>query len=362
MALFASSHVQRGGAAVSRASIVLGTALSPSITTRSIVHLMGGRWPALECTVQKTITEETVVRQTVAIEEGKFVLGTEWIQQLADNLVGTIGVTVGATQGMSLELAKKLGGQWLKDYRGKAKVHLTRNGELAISGKVKYKATEGLEFHAGPSVNVSKGSLGFEVAVQTELEPLVEEQEGAFPTYLTWSLGIEYPEELTVGIKLTRGGFSFNFPIELPAVETKWALVGALAVWTFAPMAVNLGKKLLTARKPKTTVENTSADAAIPSEGEAERKSLEPEAAERRAKEESVKGLVILEAKYADLDVTSVLMARVRDSQLSLSANTKSALVGIRYPTAGHQLSVRYKYGNTVYERVFKDNDIVLLP
>jgi hypothetical protein len=127
-------------------------------------------------------------------------------------------------------------------------------------------------------------------------------------------------------------------------------------------MAVNLGKKVLTTRTQRKAMDKANNDVVIPSEGEAERKSLEPEAAERRAKEESVNGLVILEAKYADLDVTSVLMARVRDSQLSLSANTKSTLVGIRYPTSGHSLSVRYKYGNTVYERVFKDNDIVLLP
>jgi hypothetical protein len=93
-------------------------------------------------------------------------------------------------------------------------------------------------------VNISKGSVGFEVAVQTELEPVVEEQEGAFPTVFTWSLLMEYPDELTVGLKLSRGGFMFNFPIELPVAETKWALIGALAVWTFAPLFARGSKQL----------------------------------------------------------------------------------------------------------------------
>ena len=244
VSLFASSHVQRGGAAVSRASVVLATAFSPSITTRSMVHFMGGRWPAIECMIQKALTEETVVRQTFALDDGKLVLGTEWIQQLAESVIGTLGLTVGAARGMSVEIAKKLGGRVLPDWRGKIRMNLSSDGEIALSGKSKFHAADGLEFHAGPSVNISKGSVGFEVAVQTELEPVVEEQEGAFPTVFTWSLLMEYPDELTVGLKLSRGGFMFNFPIELPVAETKWALIGALAVWTFAPLFARGSKQL----------------------------------------------------------------------------------------------------------------------
>jgi hypothetical protein len=99
-----------------------------------------------------------------------------------------------------------------------------------------------LEVHAGPQISASTG-MSFEITVQKELENLVEEQEGAFPTYLQWSLGLQVPDELTVGIKISRGSFSFHFPIELPASESKWALIGVLAAWTFAPLVYRLGSK-----------------------------------------------------------------------------------------------------------------------
>ena len=248
LSLFASSHVQRGGAAVTRASVILGTALSPSITTRSVAHFLGGRWPALELMVQKSVTDETVLRQTVAIEDGGqggLVLNTEWIQQLEESLIGTLGVTVGSSRGISVELLKKIGGNWLPDWRGKLRFGLSSTGDITIGGKSKFKATDTLEFHAGPNLNIAKGSVNFEVAVQTQLDPIVKEQEGAFPTMLTWSIAVEYPDEVTVAVKILRGGFSFNFPIELPVVETKSALIAALAVWTFAPLIVNSVRKLV---------------------------------------------------------------------------------------------------------------------
>ena len=71
---------------------------------------------------------------------------------------------------------------------------------------------------------------------------------------------------------------------------------------------------------------------------------------------------MILAATYADLDVTDVLMARVRDSGLSLSATSKANLVGIRHPTGGYRLEVKYRYGDKTYERSFSDTDLVLLP
>jgi hypothetical protein len=361
LSLYSSSHVQRGGAAITRASFILGTALSPSITTRSIVHFMGGRWPALELMVQKSLTDRTVVRQTLAFDSGSFVVNTEWIQQLAEALIGTLGVSLGASRGMSIELAKKLGGSFLPDWRGKLRFGLSTAGEVSIGGKAKFKAGEGLEFHAGPNVNLAKGSVDFELAVQTELEPIVKEQEGAFPTMLTWSIALELPdEELTVGIKLSRGGYTFHFPIQLPAPETKWALIGALAVWTFSPLCVRTVKRLL-AKRPNASEEKPVVEPESDL-GESERCALRQEASDRRAKEQAVNGLVIIEAKYADQDVTDVLMARVRDGQLSLSSNTKSKLVGIRYPTPGHDLFVRYMYGTKSYDRVFRDSDIVLLP
>jgi hypothetical protein len=267
---------------------------------------------------------------------------------------------------MSVEVAKKNGGKFLPKWRGKLRFAYSSSGDISVGGKAKFMAGEGLELHAGPNVNLAKGSVNFEVAVQTELDPIVKEQEGAFPTILTWSLAVEYPDELTIGIKISRGGFTFHFPIELPVVDTKWALIGALAAWTFAPLVTKSVKQLVMrlATGKKALSEGTEPVNATAEQGDgaAERKALESEANDRRNKEVSIGGLVILDAKYAEIDVSHVLMARVRDSQLSLSANTKSTLVGIRHPTPGHDLFITYKYGSTIFARVFKDTDIVLLP
>ena len=362
VSLFASSHVQRGGAAISRASIILGTALSPSITTRSIVHVMGGRWPSLELMIQKTVSEETVIRQTLAVEDvSSLALSTEWIQQLSKVLVGTIGVTVGASRGMSFELAKKIGGEILPFWRGKARLGLSSTGDISVSLKSKFKPVDGLELHVGPSLTA--GNVSFEVAVQTELEPVVEEQEGGFPTVLTWSLSLGYPDEVTVGVKLTRGGFSFNFPIELPAVESRWALIGVLALWTVSPLIVTAGKKLAKqwSRKPEEAKPVVSNPESV-EEAVAERRALESEAAERRSKEERINGLVIIEATYAGVDVTAVMMARVNNSSLSLSSHSKATLVGIRNSSGGHKLLIKYRYGDSLHERSFDDTEVVILP
>lgn len=235
VSLFSSSHIQRGGGGITRASVVLGAAMTPSITSRAVVHLMGGRYPALELMMQKSFTDETTLRQSLSLDNGLSV-ATEWIQQIGQVIVGTLGVTVGATRGISMEMAKKIGGDFAPNWRGKLRLGLLANGELSIGGKAKFSPAQGLELHVGPNLQVSSGRLAFELAFQKELEPLVEEQQGAFPTLLTWSIALEYPDELTLSLKLTRGGFSLNFPLELPVVESRWMLIGALAVWTFAPI------------------------------------------------------------------------------------------------------------------------------
>ena len=371
IALYSSSHTQRGGAAITRASLILGTSFTPSVTSRAMVHLMGGRWPVGELMVQKTISEETVVRQTVMLEDvGKkgLAVSTEWIQQLSAVLVGTLGVTMGSTRGASVEVAKKAGGGWLEKWRGKLRLGLSSSGDLSIGGKAKFQPVTGLELHVGPQLSAA-GQVSFELAIQKELPPVVEEQEGAFPTYLNWSIGLQYPDELTVGIKLSRGGFSFHFPIELPAVESRWVLIGVLAAWTFAPLVVKSGShfvssitSVVTPATTTTKPDGASVGPGVSDEGAAERLALAGEAAERRKREESIRGLVILSATYADLDVTDVLMARVRDSALSLSATSKANLVGIRHPTGGYRLEVKYRYGEKTYERSFSDTDLVLLP
>ena len=357
LALFASAHTQRGGAAVSRASLILGSAFSPSITTRAVVHVMGGRWPGFEVMVQKSVSDETVLRQTFSVDKA-ITVSTEWIQQLGAVVIGTLGVTLGQTRGISMELVKKAGGPFSR-FRAKVRLGLVSDGLLSLSSKVKFVPVNGIELHVGPSIN-STGNLSFDLAFQTELPPLVEEQEGAFPTLLQWSLGLEYPQNLTVGIKLSRGGFNFNFPIDLPEVETKWALIAALALWTFAPFAT---RGLLSQVTVSKTAAEPNPNPTHTSEGAQERARLVPEATERRRVEEGIEGLVIIDAKYADLlDVTDVLMARVRNSSLALSSTTKSTLVGFRYPTAGHDLRIIYTYGDKQYERIFHDNEVVILP
>jgi hypothetical protein len=249
VSVYQSSHVQRGGGAVSRATLILGAAWTPLLSGRAVTHLMGGRRPALELMIQKQISEETVVRQSLVVDDPSIksiALSTEWIQQLGAVIVGTLGVTMGRTRGVSLEVSKKIGGPYvssiIRRLRGRVRVGMMSNGDIRIGGKAKYVIAEGLEVHAGPQLSVSSG-LSFEVAVQKELDNMVQEQEGAFPTYLQWSLGLQMPDELTIGIKITRGSFSFHFPIELPAPESKWALIGVLAAWTFAPLVYRLGSK-----------------------------------------------------------------------------------------------------------------------
>jgi len=249
VSVFQSSHVQRGGAAVSRASLILGAAFSPLLSGRSIVHLMGGKWPVIELMLQKQVTEETVLRQSFLVDEifpFGISLSTEWIQQLGGVIVGTLGVTIGRTRGVSLELSKKIGGSYVSEIirrvRGRVRIGIMSNGDVSIGGKAKYVIADGLEVHAGPQLAIGSG-LSFEVAVQKELDNIVEEQEGAFPTYLQWSLGLQMPDEITVGVKITRGSFSFHFPVELPAPESRWVLVGILATWTFAPLIYRFGSK-----------------------------------------------------------------------------------------------------------------------
>ena len=249
LSLFSSSHIQRGGPGITRASVVLGVALTPTITSRAVVHLMGGRYPALELMVQKSFTDETTLRQSLSVDNG-LIVATEWIQQLGKVLIGTLGVTVGASRGVSMEIAKKNGGQFAPNWRGKLRLGLLSNGDLSLGGKAKFSPVSGLELHVGPNFHITSGRLAFELAFQKELEPVVEEQQGAFPTFLTWSIGLEYPDELTLALKITRGGFSFNFPLELPVVESRWTLIGVLAVWTFAPVvAKTITNSLSTAGK-----------------------------------------------------------------------------------------------------------------
>ena len=266
VAVYQSSFVQRGGAAVSRASLILSAAFSPLLSGRSVIHFMGGRWPSIELMVQKQLTDETVIRQSLVCDElgaggggGSKLpisISTEWIQQLGEVVIGTLGVTLGQTRGVSLEIAKKIGGtewpKYLRKLRAKARIGLMSNGDISIGGKVKYAIADGLEIHAGPQLSVGTG-LSFEVAFHKELENLVEEQEGAFPTYLQWSIGLHMPDEVSVGIKVIRGSYSFHFPIELPAPESKWALIGILAAWTFAPIIVNVGARTRTALKTHKT-------------------------------------------------------------------------------------------------------------
>lgn len=370
--LYSSSHVQRGGAAVSRASVILNAALSPSLSARAMMHVMGGRWPGTELMLQKTISESTVVRQTISLDDivkRGIVVSTEWIQQLSAFFVGTLGMTVGTSRGVSIEIAKKPGGtsRWMQLLRGKLRLGLMTSGDVSLSAKAKYEVAPGLEIHAGPQVTIQ--GVSFEVAIATELEPVVEEQEGAFPTQLHWSVAIQYPDEVTVALKLTRGGFSFNFPLELPVAESKWALIGALAAWTFAPMLFGGLSKSLGWAKALSIQAPSDEGAVTPEiladgadEGEAERRALQPEADERRRKEEQVSGLVILEARYGDIDVTPVLMARVRGSSLILSATSKASLVGIRSATAGRKLVVKYTYANRTFDRTFNNNELVILP
>ena len=357
LSVFVSSHMQRGGAGVSRATIVLGTAFTPTLTSRAMLHVMGGRWPGIELMLQKQISDETVIRQTFGFG-GSITAGAEWIQQLGVSLIGTLGVSFAGTRGISLELAKKDanadGGSFVENLKAKIRLGLVSSGEVSIGGKVKFLASDKLEIHIGPTVSSTTG-VALELAVQTELEPIVEEQEGAFPTFFTWSLSLGIPTDLTLGLKLSRGGFNFNFPIELPQIETKWALITGLALWTLAPFVANQVGKIV--RKPSLSKQ------VCDYEGETERNAIIPEAVERRRTEENCDGLVIVNAIYANkIDVTNVLMAKVRNSTLTLSSETKSTLVGFRHPTAGHNLVVVYKYGGKVYERTFADNEIVILP
>jgi curved DNA-binding protein CbpA len=257
VSLYQSSFVQRGGAAVSRASIILSAAFSPLLSGRSVIHVMGGRLPGVEVMVQKQLTDETVIRQSLVCDEVKvnstggpilpISISTEWVQQLGEVIVGTLGVTLGQTRGVSLELAKKIGGAldlpvYLRKLRAKARIGLMSNGDISIGGKLKYVVVDGLEVHAGPQLSIGTG-LSFELTFHKELEAIVEEQEGAFPTYLQWSIGLHMPDEVSVGLKLIRGSFSFHIPIELPAPETKWALIGILAAWTFAPIIATASSK-----------------------------------------------------------------------------------------------------------------------
>ena len=353
---YVSSHTQRGGVAVSRASLVLGATYSPTLTLRSGVHVMGGRWPGCDFTLQKQISEATVVRQVLAFDNGATSVSTEWIQQLGEAILGTLGVSLmsGGGRGLSFELAKQR--LDYSKYRGKLRFGIMSSGEITLGGKLKYMVSDKLELHVGPSFSSAVG-VSFDLAVQTELPPLVEEQEGAFPTLFTWQISVGYPQNLTLGVKVARGGFNFNFPIELPEAETKWALIAALTLWTLTPLVVGLAKKnwSKTHVEPVTDEEHT--------EGDSERASIQLEAAERKAQEEASHGLVIVNAKYAqDLDVTDVLMARVRKSTLTLSSTSKSTLLGFRYPTSGHDLEITYKYGDMEYHRVFKDSDVVILP
>lgn len=238
-----SSHVQRGGAAVSRTSLVFGIPFTPLLTSRAILHFMGGRWPGLELMVQKQVSEETVLRQSLTVDGG-MTLSTEWVQQLNESLIGNLGVAVGSAGGVSLEVSKKLGGAVLPMYRGKLRLNLSSSTGFTIGSKVKYVVADGLEFHCGPTVSIGNGSFGFELAVQKELPPIVEEQKGAFPTYLNWSVGLQYPDEITVGLKLTRGSFSFQLPFDIPAPETKWALICVLTAWTLTPLVVKVANKI----------------------------------------------------------------------------------------------------------------------
>ncbi len=243
ISLMQSSHVQRGGAAVSRTSLVFGIPLTPLLSSRAILHFMGGRWPGLEVMVQKQVSDQTVFRQSLSVDGG-VTLSSEWVQQLNPSLVGNLGVSFGGAPGVSCEISKKLGGTWLPMYRGKVRLNLSNSTGLTIGSKVKYMVAEGLELHCGPTISLGNQTFGFEVAVQKELPPLLEEQKGAFPTFLHWSLGLQYPDEVTIGLKLTRGSFSFHFPIDIPAPETKWALLGILTAWTLAPLVVRAANKL----------------------------------------------------------------------------------------------------------------------
>lgn len=238
-----SSHVQRGGAAVSRTSLVFGLPFTPLLTGRAILHFMGGRWPGLEAMVQKQISDETVLRQTLAVDGGATV-STEWIQQLSPCLVGSLGLALGNAAGVSLEVSKKPGGETLPQSRGKVRLNISAGSGLTLFSKIKHPLAEGLELHCGPTLNIGNQTFGFEVAIQKELPAMVEEQKGAFPTFLNWSVALQYPDEISIALKLTRGPFSFQFPVDLPAPETKWALITILAAWTFAPMVVSVANKL----------------------------------------------------------------------------------------------------------------------
>jgi hypothetical protein len=238
-----SAHVQRGGAAVSRTSLVFGIPISTHLSSRAMVHFMGGRWPAFDLMVQRQISDETTLRQNLVVD-GASTLSTEWIQQLSNSVSGILALAVGSASGISLVLSKKLGGDILPRIRGKLRMGLSATTGLTVGSKVKYPLAEGLEVHFGPQVSLGTQTFSFEVAVQKEMPPVVEEQKGAFPTYLNWSLGLQYPDEVTVGLKLTRGPFSFHFPIELPAPESKWALVCLLALWTFSPLVVRMAKRV----------------------------------------------------------------------------------------------------------------------
>jgi hypothetical protein len=85
-------------------------------------------------------------------------------------------------------------------------------------------------------------------------------------------------------------------------------------------------------------------------------------AQERRAAESSIRGLVIIEAKFLPdgPDFTDFFMARVSNSSLVLSARPKHLLLGDA--VRDKRLLIKFRYGDREYERVFNPNEPVMLP
>jgi len=392
LTLGCATHIQgANGAGAAKLLLAASSRLSSSTTVRAGVNITGVT-PEADISIVRSLTPHLTVQQRAAVSGDGCTLSLMVHPLLSRTMRCSLGCSLGEDPGVTLGFAGKSSSS---GHGAKGQLSL-QPGAREISAQLKCKPCKDFSLKLGPSLSPQGWALQ---ATCTKAF-----HEGL--TKLHWALRVRR-RGLSLRLLVSRGGLRFNFPLELwpeasgplPASE----LCLALALWAAPPLGIRAlhscwlaGRDLLRswrgdlpakeARRAAEAEALAAAEATAAEEAaalEEQRRLVAGEAARRRAEEVAVRGLEILSARYGDpalvaapgppgpgvLDVTDCVMAKVRGSQLCISAAPKASLLGFGAPRPGAPaaagppaLHVRYLFGATEHSRLFGETEAVLLP
>jgi DnaJ domain len=378
LSLVSVNHVQSNFQGVSRISVIYTTSWWMLDVFRVTANFPG----TIGIEGERRLDEWNNVK--IGVEPSSKSAGTvniSWTHKLSRLFAGVLGVNLGLTNSVSLELAKKperniLLDQSMDDAEDKADEYLADT----VRGKLKFELSSSDAFvEFKPKINVNKstaislgpriGLSGFALELGTsqildELSSLTSSSAG-LKTVLHWGFAINGTtvESVTYSVKISRGGFGFNFPLEIPMDESenRFALLAVfLAGYAFLPLFAGQGirKVYQSYFSLNTKSEDLTSESTESSLSSGDMETIKKIAKEKRASSD----LKIISAYFEEYDVTDLVMARVFNNRLVISNAPKHLIFG--ESAKDKNLVIVYSNQNQPSQKrqTFKPQQPVMLP